>query len=246
VNSISIVTVNKNNAQGLRNTLISIRNQDWSHRQVIVVDGNSKDDSAKVIENFSDMIDVVKCDGGVGIYPAMNLGVSDAMGEWILFLNAGDCFYDNRVLSDVCEQLEGDLCYGWVQRVGSDHEHRPRKLDDFWRSSVICHQALFTRTALLRNRPYNVRYRIVADYEFNVWAFGSGLNFKYLDRAIAWLEPDGYSDRAELRRVWERFTIALKMFPERPIYRYYGRQFLGICLGFSRRRLETENDRQLV
>lgn len=225
---ISIVVVNKNNAAGLQNTLSSLRDQDFTDDQVIVVDGKSTDGSREVIESFSDTVDHATYDAGNGIYAAMNLGVEAASGEWILFLNSGDFFYDEHVLSGVAEQLEGDYCYGWVQRLGDDYEHRPRPLSDLWKSSVICHQALFTRTEILKERGFDLKYKIVADYEHYVWACNQGCRFKYIDRPITWIEPGGVSDRKEWLRNWERFKIARKAFPENPIYKHYLKEFLKI------------------
>ena len=53
---LSIITVNLNNAEGLRQTLESVMSQTFNEYEYLIVDGGSTDDSLKIIQRFSDNI----------------------------------------------------------------------------------------------------------------------------------------------------------------------------------------------
>ena len=110
---LSIITVNFNNVEGLRKTAESIVSQTFQDFEWIVIDGGSTDGSKELIEQYSDRIAYWCSEKDSGIYNAMNKGVRYAKGEYINFMNSGDCFADSSVLSDVSERLlDNVILYG--------------------------------------------------------------------------------------------------------------------------------------
>ena len=106
---LSIITINRNNALGLEKTLKSVSTQDNNEFEYIVVDGASTDSSVKIIERFSQSLGsrfrwISEPDNG--IYNAMNKGILMASGEYVQFLNSGDCLADNEVTSKMISILE--------------------------------------------------------------------------------------------------------------------------------------------
>ena len=98
---LSIVTINKNNCKGLRDTMESIVSQTSKDFEYIVVDGASTDGSVEVIREFASKFGVgmkwvSEPDGG--IFSAMNKGLGMAEGDYCLFLNSGDSLYDENVV----------------------------------------------------------------------------------------------------------------------------------------------------
>ena len=97
----SIIVVCLNPGTKLNQTLDSILAQTCPDFEVIVKDGGSRDGS----------IESMRTDGRIhlyqepdhSIYEAMNQAVSHVTGDYILFLNCGDLFYDNEVLTHTAQ-----------------------------------------------------------------------------------------------------------------------------------------------
>lgn len=90
---LSIITVNLNNAAGLRKTIESVAGQSFSDLEYIIIDGGSNDDSISIIKEFSHKIIYWISEPDEGIYQAMNKGLKYSNGEVITFLNSGDEYY---------------------------------------------------------------------------------------------------------------------------------------------------------
>lgn len=95
---ISIITINYNNLGGLMTTLTSVKNQTWQAFEYIVIDGGSKDGSKEYLESQMNFLDFWISEKDSGIYNAMNKGIKEAKGEYLLFLNSGDHFFNEKVL----------------------------------------------------------------------------------------------------------------------------------------------------
>lgn len=100
---ITIVTVNYNSKSDLEKTLNTIGNQSGNNIiEVIVVDGGSSDGSQSIVkEKFNKIVDILISENDAGIYDAMNKGIKAAKYDWIYFLNAGDSFASDDVLSKI-------------------------------------------------------------------------------------------------------------------------------------------------
>lgn len=101
---LSIITVNLNNANGLKKTLDSVASQIYTDFEIIIVDGASTDGSLAVIDQFSKTTThhySIISESDSGVYQAMNKGISKAKGEYLLFLNSGDFLVSEHVLHEV-------------------------------------------------------------------------------------------------------------------------------------------------
>lgn len=101
----SIITVNYNNREGLRRTIESVIGQTFRDYEFIVIDGGSTDGSADVLREYDKDITYWVSEKDSGIYNGMNKGIRKATGEYLNFMNSGDCFYDNNVLHRVSEVM---------------------------------------------------------------------------------------------------------------------------------------------
>ena len=90
----SIITINYNNSEGLRQTIDSVVSQTYHEYEYIVIDGGSTDGSVDIIGFFSDKVDYWVSEKDRGIYHAMNKGVAQAHGDYCIFMNSGDSFYN--------------------------------------------------------------------------------------------------------------------------------------------------------
>ncbi len=97
----SIITITYNAADCLQRTLDSVERQTWPGLQHVIIDGASTDDTLHMAEQYKARNDadeasrhavVITSEPDQGIYDAMNKGLKQASGDYVLFLNAGDCF----------------------------------------------------------------------------------------------------------------------------------------------------------
>ena len=161
---LSIVTINFNNASGLKNTLTSLVPFRKSGFEWIFIDGGSKDESVKLAQDFSLSTDVVISELDSGIYNAMNKGISYSKGDQILFLNSGDVLHpDIRSIEELSLDRAIDLhLFGFEIR---NTVRMPRM--NAWRiwSMPTSHQAIIYSSKLLRNFRFDEAYRYAADFE---------------------------------------------------------------------------------
>lgn len=121
----SIITVNYNNKEGLRNTIESVIHQTYRDFEFIVIDGGSTDGSAEVLKEYDSQITYWVSEKDKGIYNAMNKGIAKATGDYLNFMNSGDCFYDEGVLGRVA-RVETDADF----IVGRDYHSTKRHSKD--------------------------------------------------------------------------------------------------------------------
>ena len=97
----SIITINYNNADGLRRTIESVVSQTYADYEYLIIDGGSTDGSVNAIKEYEDKISYWVSEKDGGIYNAMNKGVKVAHGEYLIFMNSGDVFYNDRVIERI-------------------------------------------------------------------------------------------------------------------------------------------------
>ena len=107
----TIVTPTFNSAATIRDTLESIRMQDYPDLEHIIIDGGSKDDTLNIVAEYSHVGKVVS-EPDRGLYDAMNKGVSMATGDIVGILNSDDFYADSHVISDVVQKFQAENCDG--------------------------------------------------------------------------------------------------------------------------------------
>lgn len=158
----SIITVTWNNGDGLKRTLDSIRRLDYQEKQVIVIDGGSTDDTSAVMEQNRDIITVVVSEKDNGIYNAMNKGIGYVTGDYVVFMNAGDCFASANTLTRV-NAAEGDIILGGA-RYGESLRMVPEKMSLYDIISLgINHQSTYYKAEIIRKYGYDESYKLIAD-----------------------------------------------------------------------------------
>ncbi|HDY89306.1 MAG TPA: glycosyltransferase, partial [bacterium] len=111
---LSIITVTYNAEACLEKTIQSVINQTYKNIEYIIIDGGSSDKTLSIIKKYKKYIKYCISEPDKGIYDAMNKGIKIAKGDYINFLNAGDFYYENNVLSYLFDNLDKsvDLLYG--------------------------------------------------------------------------------------------------------------------------------------
>lgn len=195
---ISIVTVCRNDAEGLKRTIDSVRIQKYRNLEFIITDGASTDGSIEIIKRNSDIIDKWVSESDTGIYNAMNKSLKQCSGDYVIFMNAGDCFYDENVLYNVFkDNPNSDVVYGDVKFEKISYANPEIKtLQDFFCKSPFCHQGVFTKLAKIQNMHFLEDYPIVADWIMFVSLFMEGCSFRYVPFVVSQCANGGKSSDA--------------------------------------------------
>jgi len=110
----SIITCTYNSAKYLEQNLSSVISQSFSDYEHIFVDGFSTDGTLEQIKNYNH--GVLFQAPAKGIANAMNLGIKQARGEYLIFLNSDDYFFNNQVLELAAKQIKRDK-YNWYYGI---------------------------------------------------------------------------------------------------------------------------------
>lgn len=193
---LSIITINYNNCEGLRRTIESVVNQTCRDFEYIIIDGGSTDGSVDVIKQYADQIDYWVSEPDKGIYNAMNKGVAVAKGEYCLFMNSGDCLYNELVIEETGHQLhDDDIITGKVLYDNGRIFSCPDAITlDFFNNSTLHHQGSFIKTSLQNKYPYREDFKISADKFFfvNVLIFKDA-SYRKIDELISLYDTSGIS-----------------------------------------------------
>tara|TARA_B100000965_G_scaffold339520_1_gene307216 strand:+ start:397 stop:1146 length:750 start_codon:yes stop_codon:yes gene_type:complete len=124
---ISIITVVKNGETTIEKCIKSVLNQNYKKIQYIIIDGNSKDQTKKIIEQYKNRISLIISENDRGIWDAMNKGIELAKGEIIGFLNADDFYYENslEIVNKYFQNKDIDFLFGSVKKHKLMHGYNP-------------------------------------------------------------------------------------------------------------------------
>ncbi len=225
----SIVTVTFNAGEKLKETVLNSLEQTYSDYEIIVKDGGSTDNSTEAIKTLNSEKVKIIINKDKGIYDAMNEAVKEALGDFIIFMNAGDKFYDKDVLKNVADKnlpLLNTIAYGDAYFLNTEALQKPSpKITGFTcYRNVPCHQAILYSRDTLLNRGFDTSYKIRADFEhFNYSYFKAHQNFFYLDLPVCLYEGGGVSESKANKRIdkaeYKRAVKANIPFSKRFVYR---------------------------
>lgn len=207
----SIIVVCLNAGKELRKTVGSVISQTYGNYEVIVKDGLSTDDSLQNLQK-DERIHIYQ-EKDQGIYDAMNQAIAHATGDYLIFMNAGDYFYDANVLHQVSlcveqKKSKPDIMYGSLYNRKLHTKIQPAPAIDAFTCyrNVPCHQSCFYHRDMFRERGYEPKYTVRADYEHFLWCyFVKKARICFIDVTIADYEGNGFSEtKANLKKSEEQ------------------------------------------
>lgn len=158
---ITVITVSFNAVSDIERTILSVINQSYFDIEYLVIDGGSTDGTVNIIEKYNDRITAWLSESDKGVYDAMNKGIRMATGRWILFMNSGDTFHDNKVVEDIFKETYPDhvgVIWGDTDFYNKEHFVSKSVKTPFTKTIMpyrtgmgITHQSMFTRTYLAKN-----------------------------------------------------------------------------------------------
>ena len=224
----SVITINYNNHVGLRQTIDSVVSQTCDDFEFIIIDGGSTDGSIDVIKKYVDRINYWVSEKDRGIYHSMNKGVNHSHGDYCIFMNSGDAFYDNRVLETVSKCMtDEDILVGKVIIDDQNHMISPPPTSGQMTlyhlySGSIPHQGSFIKTDLLRKYPYDETLKISSDWKFFVQTLIlDNCSIRYIDEFVACYDMNGFSAANPKLMREEKDKVLEEMFPSRVLADYH-------------------------
>ena len=233
----TVVTITYQAEAVLQRTLDSVACQTYPGIEHLIVDGASKDGTLLLAERYKAQSDasgnghqvIIKSEPDRGIYDAMNKGLTQASGDYIVYMNAGDCFPQDDTLEQVVRRcrlseypsygLPGVL-YGLTDIVDGEGRYlRPRRLQPSaqlnWRSfrhgMLVCHQAFYARTDIAKNLQYDLRYRFSADVDWCIRVMREsermGLPLSNIGIVVANYTEEGATTKNHHASLKERFDV---------------------------------------
>lgn len=200
----SIITVCYNAEKYMEDTIKSVLNQNYHNYEYIIKDGGSKDGTLDIVYTLLDNREnvTIVTSQDEGIYDAMNQAVGMAKGEYIFFLNAGDCFGENDVLlktKQFVDKQDADVVYGNIISV-TDNKKKIRKYYTingkkiyFLMGACICHQAMFAKKKLFEEKKFDTDYIVCADREWQLFYLSKKKKFIPMHFEVATVLEDGFS-----------------------------------------------------
>lgn len=167
--TLSIILPTLNSSATIGRALMSILGQTFSDWEILLMDGDSSDDTVAIAKGYNDDRIKIHVAQDKGIYDAMNHGIQKAQGEWLYFLGSDDYLLEPTALEKMLINTNGyDMIYGDVESM-----HLPPEHSGEWDYENLlfnrCHQGIFYhRTVFDHIGLYPLKYPICADYYINL------------------------------------------------------------------------------
>ena len=236
---VTIITVCYNSVAHIEDAINSVLEQDYADIEHIVIDGNSRDGTQRILEKYNDKLAHWTSEPDHGIYDAMNKGIKKATGDVIGILNSDDFYFDNQVISKVVkafsdqstEAVFGDLIFvdpidlNRTVRTYSSKNWHP---DKFARGYMPAHPTFFVKKEFYEKHGlFETDYEIAADYEMLIrLLYVYQLKYTYLPIKMVKMRKGGVSSNGiksniilnnEIIRACRKHGIktnALKIYPK--------------------------------
>ena len=164
--------------------------------EVFVVDNDSADDTVETIGRRYPWVHLIANDENYGFARANNIAIRQAKGEYLNFMNGGDCYHSEDVLEKIFAlKTDADIITGTHSENGLRNVGKGgvTMLDLYkW---AIDHQASFIRREVALRHPYDEKYRIVSDWKFFIEALIlDNCSFYYTDTIVVDVDMEGISN----------------------------------------------------
>lgn len=171
---ISVLTVCRNAEKTIAGTIASFLEQDYPHKEMIVIDGASRDATAEIARQFSSPSLRVLSEPDAGMYDALNKGLALFTGDAVGVLNADDRYRDEGVLSRIAEALAGnDAVHGDLDfrdaagRIARRWRATPRPPAGFASGWMPAHPTFYVRRHVAEKvGAFDTSLPTAADYEW--------------------------------------------------------------------------------
>ena len=206
---VSIITVSLNSEKTIERTINSVISQDHKNIEYIIIDGESKDNTLKIVNKYKSNITKIISEKDKGIYDGINKGIQIATGDIISLIHSNDIFVDTNVISKIVNIFKSNTDFDiilanlafkknldeeritryysaknfkpWMLRIGFSPPH----------SSAFFRSEVFKQVGL-----YQTNFKIAGDFEYFVRCFLKyKLKFNYFDECLVYMSTGGTSGK---------------------------------------------------
>jgi len=216
---ISIICCTLNSEKTMINTLKSIQSQNFEDYEIIIIDGNSFDNTLKIIDSFKFKNISIYQDKDKGVYYAMNKGIEKSQGELVGFLNSDDYFVSENILETIWNSYKFPKVlgvYADIAYVNSSHQQKR-----YWSSKIIkknplhfgwipCHPTFYCQRKILINvGGFNTIYKLAADYDLMLRILKEYKveNFEYIPKKLVNMTCGGLTNKNAYNIIKQNFEI---------------------------------------
>ncbi|MEA3446151.1 MAG: glycosyltransferase [Bacteroidota bacterium] len=190
---VSIIAANYNNGKFLANFINSISESTILPKELIIIDDASTDNSLRILSDFSNIkyLKIIKFETNRGFCEALNCGVENATGKYILRIDPDDIICENRI-GQQFKFLESN---SKIDVVGSNVSYfNSETKKEIFRSNFpvhhseikkaflkgehgVQHPSTMIRTSVMKNFRYYQENVLAEDYELFAMMINQGYRF---------------------------------------------------------------------
>ena len=211
---VSIIVPTFNSSATLQLCLRSILNQKYKSFEILIVDNLSTDYTIDIAQSLCDDRIKIYSQKDDGIYDAMNKGIKHAKGEWLYFLGSDDSLFDNHVLANIYKTTKkfrkSKFIFGDVYTSNNYFQNYNNFNYEKLLDMCICHQAIFYHRSLFKDYRYDLKYKLAADWDFNLKVFRRENNPYYINLPIARYNLNGASANWSNQEEYIKYFISNK------------------------------------
>jgi glycosyltransferase involved in cell wall biosynthesis len=193
--NFSIVTVVRNDLEGLKKTRRSLETQKYKNWTHIIIDGNSKEDTFNYLKALPEENTIFISEIDSGIYNAMNKVWKIADPEsFVFYLNAHDVFTDSNSLTEAQKALNTNTNTNWGctthEEIEQNGDHWVCKLvsppsipNQLYAFGYRSHQAVIMKAKFIKLiGGFDESYKLAADWDLIVRAL-------LAEKPVIWTHP---------------------------------------------------------
>jgi len=179
--------------------------------ELIIIDGQSTDSTCALIAKHSRHISYWISEPDLGIYNAMNKGIEQASGEWVLFLGADDLIHSPDTLENIlkepptkeCDFIAGNIIYDTGKYFHPSFNWKMKF------KNTLHHQGVLYNRRVFLNFRYNPTHQISGDYELNLKLYLNRVTHRIIHETISTcaamgashqINPTGYKEEINIRQ----------------------------------------------
>lgn len=240
---LSIITINRNNAEGLRATMQSVLTQDFDDYEYIIIDGASNDGSVDVIRDFLAVSEYAAkisywiSEPDSGIYNAMNKGIRHAKGEFVNMMNSGDTMLPEVLwrVAKIAREHKGEILYGAINCTkNGEYISTAGVSAKMLTNNMVVHPSCFVPICVHEKfGMYDETYKITGDWDLFVHFYLENVSFFYMNMIVANFDTAGISSTSkavqkENARVMKKNGLYKMMSPKQRVKLFLKNRFLSL------------------
>ncbi|MCU7835973.1 MAG: glycosyltransferase [gamma proteobacterium symbiont of Taylorina sp.] len=212
---LTVITVVYNGEKHIEQTVLSVLSQTYRYIEYIIIDGNSIDNTLNIINLYEDQINCIISEPDNGISDAMNKGVLNSCGDFLIFLHADDYFYSDDVLQKAVKYIDDDtdILLTDIQFGKELRRRKPRRFN-FWmnfKTGVFHQGSICSRKLFNKIGNFDEKFKIAMDYDFFLRAFHNKIKWKYCPIILSVMRETGVSSQIDCLSLSKRFAEEKKI-----------------------------------